>query len=203
MKKVLYYTSMNYEILINQLVENNWTTLENFLSDETCDALVKEFNDVKLSKAKVGIGQTRTFRPEIRSDSIAWLDANNATILQKNYLEKMNDLQLAVNRSLYLGLKEFECHLALYQKGEHYSKHTDQFQGNNSRTLTAITYLNTPSSGGELIIYKKNNPDEIDEIIKPKKGLFICFLSDRLYHEVKVTNENRYSLTGWFKNSIG
>lgn len=193
---------MIFEKLIQELIEKNWSLNYQFLSESDCKNLIAEFNPESFSKAKVGQGQTRTFRPEIRSDSIAWINNENATANQIAYLHKMSDLQAALNRELFLNLKMFECHMAIYQKNEHYSKHTDQFKGNNSRTVTAITYLNTPPSGGELVIYKKNNPEEIDTIVKPEAGLMVCFLSDQLYHEVKINEYERYSLTGWFKNTI-
>jgi SM-20-related protein len=193
---------MNFEKLIQDLLEKNWSLNYHFLSSEDCKNLINEFNPEVFSKAKVGQGQNHTFRPEIRSDSIAWITNENATQHQVAYLHKMSELQAALNRELFLNLKMFECHMAIYKQGEHYSKHTDQFKGNNSRTVTAITYLNTPESGGELVIYNKQQSDKIDAIVKPEAGLMVCFLSDQLYHEVKVNEFDRYSLTGWFKNSI-
>ena len=193
---------MNFEKLIQDLIEKNWSVSEQFLNPSECKNLIDDFNPDLFLKAKVGPGQNRTFRPEIRSDSIAWITEENATRNQVAYLHKMSELQAALNRELFLNLKMFECHMAVYKYGEHYSKHTDQFKGNNSRTVTVITYLNTPLQGGELVIYKKQNPDEIDTIIKPETGLMVCFLSDQLYHEVRRNEFDRFSLTGWFKNTI-
>jgi SM-20-related protein len=193
---------MIFEKQIQELIEKNWTTIEQFLTPKECENLIGEFVENQLEKAKVGSGQNRILAPEIRNDSIKWIQNDAATNFELEYLAKMQEIQSIINRELFLGLKEFECHKALYKNGEHYSKHTDQFKGNNSRTVTVITYLNSVTDGGELIIYNKSNPDLRDKIIKPQTGLLVCFLSDQLYHEVLPTKENRYSLTGWFKNSI-
>ena len=192
---------MNFEKHIQELIEKKWTFVDNFLTFDFCEELIKECNQLHLKKAQIGQGTNKSFHPDIRNDSIFWLDDFNLSELQKKYILKANTIKDVVNRELYLGLKEFECHYARYDHGNFYKKHTDQFQGNNARTLTLITYLNTPESGGELVIYKGNS-DEIDAIVTPKTGLMVCFISDQLYHEVKPTKDLRYSLTGWFKNKI-
>jgi SM-20-related protein len=193
---------MNFEKVIADLIEKKWSLNENFLSSKKCSELINEFSLFKLNQAKIGQGANRLINSEIRSDFIHWIDQSNATKLQNEYISYACELQNIVNRELYLGLKEIEVHLAHYPAGSHYAKHTDQFKGNNSRTLTLITYLNTPTEGGELIIYNRENNNEIDQIIKPQTGMMITFLSDQLYHEVKMTKSDRYSITGWFKNEI-
>lgn len=193
---------MNFEKIVEELINNRWSKNNNFFSDAFCDQLVSEFNLFKLEAAKVGSGNNRTLNNEIRSDYIWWLKDESLTKTQNEYLTTADQLKNYINQSLYLGLKEFECHLAHYPIDSHYSKHTDQFRGNNSRTVSLITYLNTPTEGGELIIYKHQNKNEVDQIIKPEKGMMVCFLSDELYHEVLPAKSDRYSITGWFKNKI-
>lgn len=202
LKNLLYNPFMNFEILIHDLVEKGWHLCENFLDEDFCRNAIEESKHLEFAKAKVGGGQTRTTHTEIRNDSIHWLDLNSATPLQKRYLDLTEEIKININRELYLGLKEFECHLALYQKDEFYKKHSDQFHGTNIRTVTAVTYLNTPTKGGELVIYKRNNPNEIDAIVKPKAGLLVCFITKDLYHEVLPAGSERYSFTGWFRNQL-
>lgn len=193
---------MNYETLIQDLIEKGWHQSEDFLDAKSCQEAIEESKHLNFGKAKIGGGQNRSTHQEIRSDSIYWLDINSATDIQKKYLSLTHEIQLTLNRELYLGLKEFECHMTRYQTGEFYKKHSDQFQGTNIRTVTVVTYLNTPEDGGELIIYKRENPNEIDAIVKPKAGLLICFITKDLYHEVLPAKSERLSFTGWYRNQV-
>ena len=72
--------------------------------------------------------------------------------------------------SFSLGLFDYECHYAKYQQGDFYKKHYDAFKGRSNRIFTTVCYLNTPESGGELVIYKPKSKD-IEIVIKPKRRL--------------------------------
>jgi SM-20-related protein len=192
---------MNFEKLINDLLDKGWHIDVNFLPMDYCQSIIDEMESIKFSKAQIGSGLNKTLDQNIRGDFIHWVDDKDCSLLQKEYFLKTQEIQSRINRELYLNLKEFEFHLAYYPIDSFYKKHTDQFKGNNARTVTLISYLNSPT-GGELVLYKKENPDEIDAIISPKQGMMICFLSDQLYHEVLPTKTKRYSITGWFKNKI-
>ena len=65
-----------------------------------------------------------------------------------------------------------------------------------------ITYLNTPESGGELRIFRRDNPEEIAADIIPKAGSLVCFLSNQIYHEVLPTTGERLSIAGWLRTTI-
>jgi len=98
----------------------------------------------------------------------------------------------------FLNVEEFECHFAFYQKGGFYKKHLDNIQGKNSRVLTCITYLNKDwqdGDGGELCYYLNGSK----EIVKPKDGTFLCFLSSQIEHDVLESKKDRLSITGWLK----
>ena len=191
---------MDKEILIDQLIEKGWFMTRNFLSSELCHELILD-RPQEMKKAGIGKGQN-LINESIRKDSIAWLDNDNSTSSQKKFLLAMNELQELVNRTLYLGIKSFECHYAHYQAGGFYKKHLDQHQNTNKRVLSSITYLNSPQNGGELVIYKRDEPNVIETKIKPEAGTMVCFLSDKIYHEVLETMDDRYSLTGWFRTDV-
>lgn len=195
---------MNFQNLILELSEKNWCSQINALPDSLIHQLYQEALELDYRKAKIGSGSQNNLNLNIRSDSIHWLDEQTKSLsqAQNNFLEFAYEWMTIVNRELYLGLKEFECHFSHYQSGQFYQKHTDQFKGNNARTLTLIVYLNTPKEGGELVIYKKDDSNLIDQIIKPERNLMISFLSDSLYHEVLKAKDDRYAMTGWFKNKI-
>lgn len=110
-------------------------------------------------------------------------------------------LRQYLNRELYLGLFDFECHYAHYPQGAFYKKHYDAFQGSSNRRLSTVLYLNPnwlPEDGGELILYT-NDGDTVLETVLPKFGNMVIFLSEEFPHEVLPTNRSRYSLTGWFR----
>ena len=189
-------------MLISSLIETGWFHQEDFFDQNFCLELLKEAQDVSWKQAQIGKGDKKQADLTIRSDSIAWIDEENSTPTQKNYLLQMNDLMKTLNQELYLGLKEYECHFAKYDSAGFYKKHLDQHAGSNARVVSSILYLNEPITGGELAIYSRENPETIEKLIRPKSGTFVCFLSNQIYHEVLPTESERYSLTGWFRNVI-
>jgi SM-20-related protein len=87
----------------------------------------------------------------------------------------------------------------LYESGDFYLKHLDQFKNNPSRKYSMISYLNSnwhESDGGELLIHQTNN----NQKIAPTQGKTVFFKSDELVHEVLVTQKTRMSITGWLKS---
>ncbi len=192
---------MDQELLISSLIERGWFGHDLFLDPTHCETLVNEIQSLPLKAAKVGKGNSEKIISDIRNDSIFWLNEHQSSA-QDLYLQKMNDLMNLINRELYLGLKQFEGHFARYDKNGYYKKHLDQFAGNTERMFTAVTYLNTPLSGGELRIYKRDNSEEIELDFAPKAGSLVCFLSKQIYHEVLPTNSERYSIAGWFRTNI-
>jgi SM-20-related protein len=193
---------MKKEMLIAMLVDKGWFYQEDFLDSKFCLELLNEARDLKWKQAQIGKGDKLQEALSIRNDSISWIEDEQATKAQKNYLVEMNDLMATLNQELYLGLKEFECHFAHYQASGFYKKHLDQHSGSNARVVSSILYLNETTKGGELAIYNRDNPEVIEQLIKPRPGSFVCFLSNQIYHEVLPTESERFSLTGWFRNSI-
>ena len=111
----------------------------------------------------------------------------------------MDGLRQALNRGLYLGLEDFECHFALYPPGAFYQKHLDRFRDDDRRTVSAVLYLNDdwqPQDGGELRLYL---PDGAEREVPPLGGSLVLFLSSDFPHEVLPANRERLSLTGWFR----
>jgi SM-20-related protein len=192
---------MKKEMLIDALIDKGWFHQENFLEPNFCSELLLEAQELPWAQAKIGKGEQKQEQLAIRNDSIFWIDEESASALQKTYLQQMNDLMQSLNRELFLGLKEFECHFAKYNSAGFYKKHLDQHQGSRARVISVILYLNSPTSGGELAIYNKDNSEILEFTISPLPGSFVCFLSDQIYHEVLPTKGERFSLTGWFRVS--
>lgn len=140
---------------------------------------------------------------EIRGDWISWLDPLNPPpelTFQMIFLKALKD---KLNQHFYLGLKDFECHLAKYPAGSFYKKHFDRFSNDSSRSVSFIFYLHQTwqtSDGGELVLYNKNN--DVLKTILPEPGSMMIFMSDLFPHEVKICHKERRSLTGWMHTKL-
>jgi len=190
------------ENLILSLIERGWYGCESFLDQNLCQKLVNELQKHHLRAAKIGKGSNEQNIPSIRNDSIFWLSETHNSSAQSEYLQKMEYLMSLINKELFLGLKQFEGHFARYNKGGFYKKHLDQFVGNNERLISVITYLNGPIEGGELRIYSRDNPDQVEFDLSPRPGSLVCFLSNQIYHEVLPTTSERLSIAGWLRTTI-
>lgn len=154
-------------------------------------------------RAGVGRGVQRRVRPEIRSDHVLWLDPEHLTAAQSAYFETMEALRVAIHRSLFLPVHELEAHFTLYPPGAFYVRHLDQFPQAAHRLVSCLLYLNRDwraEDGGQLRLYQPSlEGGETSIDVLPADGTFVCFLSDRLEHEVLPTQRPRLSLTGWFR----
>jgi SM-20-related protein len=138
---------------------------------------------------------------------IYWLDTAQTAAAVHDYLDWIEQLRLGLNRRLFLGLFDYECHYAYYAAGTFYKKHRDVFKGGGNRVVSSVLYLNphwTPQDGGELLLYARDG-NTLIESVAPQYGRMILFLSEQFPHEVATTRCPRYSLAGWFRinNSIG
>lgn len=187
--------------IVEDVAEKGFAVIPGFLPEVEVNQLRHETLSLVQSGSmyRAGIRMGGQLQGEIRGDLIHWLDADNLSETQQGYLSRLEELRQSINRTLSLGLFDFEGHLALYPPGTLYRKHLDQFQDNLRRMLTCILYLNNgwgPLDGGELRLYLDNN-QHID--IAPLGGTLVSFLSGRFWHEVLPARRGRTSITGWFK----
>jgi SM-20-related protein len=152
----------------------------------------------RFCKAKIGRGANSHWQPNVRSDSIAWLETANVN--DQAYLIWMDKLRLDLNAALLLGLFDYEAHYAIYEAGAAYAKHIDVLQGQANRVVSTVLYLNDDwhhEDGGELILYNKNA--EVVLKIEPHYAKMIIFLSADYPHEVLQSHATRRSIAGWFR----
>jgi SM-20-related protein len=188
-----------YSNIADALVQDGYFILRDSLSERlnlSLLAIAREENGYK----KAGISNASSFRVDSskRGDKTKWLDEDDGA--QSEYLEFANGLKNHLNRSLYLGLKYYESHFAIYDEGDFYEKHLDDFKSGKNRVVTTVYYLNenwVDGDGGELIIYDEN--DEPLERVKPLSNTMVVFLSDKFAHEVLKANKKRHSIAGWFR----
>jgi SM-20-related protein len=192
----------SFETLIASYIENKVGIANHFLSDGLCQHLKANLETLNtnnlLLKAGVGNDTKLQHNSLIRSDTIYWLDKKHNNIHENAFFEKIEAFIGYLNQSCYAGITDYEFHYSLYEAGDFYKKHLDQFQDNSSRQYSMISYLNADwetKDGGELQIYQTNN----NQTIAPTQGKTVFFKSNELEHEVLVTNERRMSVTGWLK----
>jgi Rps23 Pro-64 3,4-dihydroxylase Tpa1-like proline 4-hydroxylase len=193
----------SFEALIATYIENKVGISEYFLSTELANNLKQNLLDLNanslLLDAGVGNSEKVTYDGAIRSDSIYWLDKKHNNVFENEFFVQIEAFIAYLNSSCYAGITGYEFHYSLYESGDFYLKHLDQFKNNPSRKYSMISYLNADwkeSDGGELLIHQLNN----NQKISPTQGKTVFFKSDELVHEVLVTQNTRMSITGWLKS---
>jgi len=188
-----------YLKIMDALVEDGYIVLKDALSKELCSSLLQDAQNQKSFKS-AGISSTNKLHIDRskRSDKTIWLDEDGGA--KSEYLMFSAELRDKLNQELYLGIKYYEAHYALYEEGDFYEKHLDAFKGSKNRVVTTVLYLNEEwreKDGGELVIYDKNHKKIIK--VTPTSGTLVVFLSDKFPHEVLVASSKRYSIAGWFR----
>ena len=160
---------------------------------------VNTMNRDKFDPAGIGREQQLMLNEIVRSDEICWITGESKA--GKEWLQWANQLQVYLNRSLFLGLFSFESHFAHYARGDFYKRHVDAFKGEANRILTIVVYLNPDwgvDDGGELVLYIDEH-DMTGIKVTPLMGTVAVFLSEDFPHEVLAANRDRYSIAGWFR----
>jgi SM-20-related protein len=203
------HTVEKYEHLAFALAERGWFVTEDFLPASLITQLADETRELfsynQFQRAGVGCGKGFSIKREVRSDWIKWLNLAQCTTAQLQYMDALEGLRQTINRTLYLGLFEFEAHLAIYSPGCYYREHLDQFKDDGRRLVTCVLYLNTnwrSSDGGQLRLFTNPADKQQYEEILPIGGRMVCFLSSRFLHAVMTAHDERLSITGWFKSHI-
>ena len=193
----------SFEALIATYIENKVGISEHFLSTNLANNLKQNLIALNqkslLMEAGIGNSEKLTYDGAIRSDSIYWLDKKNNNVFENEFFAQIEAFIMYLNQSCYAGITGYEFHYSLYESGDFYLKHLDQFKNNPSRKYSMISYLNSnwqETDGGELLIHQVNN----NQKIAPTQGKTVFFKSDELVHEVLVTQNTRMSITGWLKS---
>jgi Rps23 Pro-64 3,4-dihydroxylase Tpa1-like proline 4-hydroxylase len=193
----------SFEALIATYIENKVGISEHFLSTNLANNLKQNLIALNqkslLKEAGIGNSEKVSYDGAIRSDSIYWLDKKHNNAFENEFFAQIEEFILYLNQSCYAGITGYEFHYSLYESGDFYLKHLDQFRNNPSRKYSMISYLNSDwqeSDGGELLIHQLDN----NQKISPTQGKTVFFKSDELVHEVLVTQNTRMSITGWLKS---
>lgn len=189
-------------ILWDQLAGDGYAVLDDFLSAaEVTNCLALSYQRQEDDRFKsAGIGTLGEYQKNeaIRGDYICWLDPSLPDHPLQFFFDRIRRLTVGLNRYCYLGLQDFEFHLAYYPEGSYYRKHIDAFRGRHNRIITVVCYLNQDwqvGDGGELIIYPDKGVPAVK--VEPIAGRAVVFLSETIVHEVLEAHRPRYSVTGW------
>ena len=181
-----------------QLAQNGFAHVPHFLRSGLVAELNKDFSLANFQRAT--LGRERLVSDEIRRDEISWLAEQGKNPAQVELLTLLAELKNNLNQDLYLGLTNFEGHYAHYPAGGFYRRHLDCPRGTSKRVVSVIIYLNqswNTSDGGRLRLH--HGPAPVD--IAPIGGTLVCFLSQKIEHEVLESFAPRKSFTGWFLRS--
>jgi len=193
-----------FDSIIRDLASHGYAVCEHFLPLDTVHKLLTHTQALEraqhLRMAGVGRGQDFHTNRFVRQDKIYWLEPEQDP--DTTILSPMDDLRLALNRSLFLGLFDYEAHYANYPPGGFYKTHIDAFTGRSNRKLSTVCYLNIDwqrTDGGALRLYQPEHRQEVLCDIWPKSGTLVVFESERFWHEVLPAHRSRYSIAGWFR----
>lgn len=192
----------SFETIADGLADTGYAVADNFLSPHAIqDVLGLDlFREEQLKKAGIG-KENKQINEGIRGDFIKWIDKTDTPDAIKKYTKELDALREFLNQSLFLSLKDYEVHLAMYPAGSFYKRHLDQFKSDDHRKLSVILYLNqdwNESHGGQLRMYLAN--DTVD--LLPLAGRLVCFRSDLIEHEVLPATRHRMSITGWMLDQL-
>jgi SM-20-related protein len=193
--------------MANALAQQGFFQLSNFLPTLLAEQLTQEIKSlasIEFKSAGIGRNNSQQLNSQVRTDSTLWLSGNSAT--QRAYLNWMEQLRIGLNRRLFLGLFDFECHYSHYSRGDFYRRHLDAFKGDTSRAqsnrmLSTVFYLNpnwVQGDGGELLLYADQQVSPL-LIVPPLFNSCVIFLSDAFPHEVLTSWCDRYSIAGWYR----
>ncbi|MEO9944198.1 MAG: 2OG-Fe(II) oxygenase [Paraglaciecola sp.] len=204
----IFLTDQVLDLIADSIASQGYVLLENFLPIDLASSLLTDaevLSRTKFKAAGIGRNEDNKLDSKIRTDSTLWL--TQKMVPQVTYISVMERLQQGVNQRLFMGLSEFECHYSHYQKGDFYLRHLDAFKSQQSSTqknrrLSSVFYL-TPDwqveDGGELCLYADQKQVEPLINIAPMFNRCVLFLSDVFPHEVLTSNNDRYSIAGWYR----
>ncbi len=186
----------------DDLISKGRLEVPDFLSPSLSNSLLKKVKSFdhagELRPAGIrGLGEVVK---SVRRDEIHWIeDWSSKGLLETK--ETLMDLGKLLRKELRAPLKSFEAHFSRYGNAAFYKKHLDQHLGQKRRLLTFVLYLNG-CDGGELVIYKRDNRNQVDLHIRPEAGKLVLFFSGEIFHEVLPSRSDRFGLTGWYRDDL-
>ena len=194
--------NQQFDVLIDSFIANKVGIDKNFISRELSKVLQQNIRQLQedngMKTAGIGNDRVKDANQQMRSDKICWLDKNNNNVFEQEFLELAEAFIGHLNSTCFTSINSYEFHYAVYEEGNFYKRHIDQFRSDNQRKFSLINYLNEDwleEDGGQLYLYQ----DETVQKIQPESKTAVFFKSDEMEHEVALCNRSRMSITGWLK----
>ena len=149
--------------------------------------------------AGLGRGDTQSLGGLQRQVQSSWFDGQSDA--EAAFLAFADDLRLAINARLMLGLFEFEAQFLHYPPGGFYRRHVDAMQGARNRMVSLVAYLNEdwlPQDGGSLAIWAEGGLGSPVAEVVPRAGTVVLMLSETIPHEARTAGRDRRAIAGWF-----
>lgn len=194
-----YHDHRNWLNWIDELSEQNYVVIDNFLDRELYFHIRKFLSGhlERFSRAGIGADDRNLIQTGIRGDRTYWLDKVRDAELEGLWC-LLQETKEVLNRYCFLSLSDQEFHLAHYPPGGHYTRHVDQFEGRDNRLISLVVYLNEnwdEVKGGQLELEDASGSIQR---IEPIARRAVLFNSREVPHAVLESYSDRYSLTGWF-----
>ena len=194
--------------LAGDIETQGYTILPNVLPQHVSSAFeeyMARLSSSSYHEGGIGRGLDEATNPFVRRNHIHWLEESQTDLAP--WFQWIKQLQLYLNRHLFMGLFSFESHIAWYEPGGFYKRHVDAFRGESNRVLSLVTYLNRgwlPDQGGEFVLYPPGAAEQVIKVL-PSYGTVVMFLSEEFPHEVLTSDRSRIAVAGWFRRngSIG
>jgi SM-20-related protein len=191
--------------LADDLRGPGWSVLPEAVGIDACLRLRDEARAAREEGAfrAAGVGRGRAWRldPSLRGDEVLWVGSDTGHSAREAMLREFGRLGPELNRRLFMGLVDYEAHLAVSPAGKGYRRHRDHFLGSETRAITTTLYLNEgweTEDGGEIRLFI---PDADPVEILPSGGKLVAFLSQDFEHEILPPRRERWSWTGWFRRA--
>tara|TARA_A100001201_G_scaffold140729_2_gene134459 strand:- start:31 stop:510 length:480 start_codon:yes stop_codon:yes gene_type:complete len=159
--------------MMREYLRNRIFIIDNVLSCEECDQLIKYYHTYGPTKEFCG-----TYAKSIHPDDIF-------------PISKVNKIVSSVNSQLEVKINLDWCEIVKWPPGSRKQPHFDLAK--DQTVFSSITYLNDDYKGGETFI-------ENDLKCVPKKGRTFCFDGQYYSHGVeKIKRKDRYTIPIWYK----
>ncbi|MCA8904289.1 MAG: 2OG-Fe(II) oxygenase [Hyphomonas sp.] len=192
--------------ITDDLAQKGWSWQPGFLPDALYRALREDVLAIdaedELELAGVGRDDAFLLDRSIRRSRIAWMD--RSTPAQAAFLDWAETLREAINRTLMIGLFEFEACFAVYRPGGFYDRHLDSFEGAKNRVVSLVVYLNEDwkaEDGGALLVWPEGAGEEAEPVaaLLPEGAGVALMLSETIPHAVAATRATRYAIAAWWR----
>lgn len=177
--------------------------IENLLSPELCEAILRLVSSLKLEQAGIQIMQ---FDSTIRSNHLLYLGDPDPQLHYINQLliTQVSLIQDFLKQHYGIYFSQIEpCSILQYQSGQFYKRHVDNLlfssrleeaaKGVPTRDVSVVGYLNDRFEGGETYFDRQKLK------ITPKQGAVIVFPAywTHPHASLPVVTGTKYSFTTW------